>query len=549
MIKKREFYDRIVHELSIFATEIEEKAANNLLDDNVLSEDFIKDLLNVCKGWNLVNLNTETKKYPGIDLGDKKKRIGVQVTSTKTSKKIIDSLDTIVRNNVDKDYDEIYFFVLGKKQKSYTVDFTTYDMIDCSENNVWDFSDVISWCTHYDSNHIEKVWNIIKREIAVNDTKDRLSIEIKKDIIELKRVINKIFTTADCLLQTHNASITYMEECKEVLKKLDQMISYLDENTYLTCKDVLEDGLKLGRTLQHCQRWGWGIQAKCLNIMDKSLIEKNIQEALELITNDISGMQNGINIVIDGDCIVDRLMSQKIDKDILYKQFSVAKFQKVLENIILRKGKKCIITFSKDNVNYNKEFVQRLEAEATTVVVYENREETVENVCEWMSSTFEYALISARNDILNNALIKKDNYYLYTVSFENDLPATTVPLFFSIGNMELREINCCFNYEECKAINVKKITEEIYKDMLANANDRIPHQLRVDWSGEVYISTITGAEDIDGVKFRWESWDPGNGYVGPRAASDQKYVKQSVEQIKKCWEDGIRGYCDYYAIC
>ena len=82
----------------------------------------------------------------------------------------------------------------------------------------------------------------------------------------------------------------------------------------------------------------------------------------------------------------------------------------------------------------------------------------------------------------------------------------------------------------------------------ANANDCISHQLRVGWSGDVYISTITGAEEIEDVKFRWESWDAGNGYAGPRAASDHEYIKQSVKSLKQCWEDGVRGYCDYYAI-
>lgn len=132
MIKKKDIYDKIVHALSIFIDEIETKAKNNLLDDNVFSEDFIKDLLNVCMGWNLVNLNEDVNGFPGIDLGDKKRHIGVQITSTKTSKKIIDSLDTIVDNKVDNEFNEIYFLILGRKQKSYAVDFSKYSTLDCS---------------------------------------------------------------------------------------------------------------------------------------------------------------------------------------------------------------------------------------------------------------------------------------------------------------------------------------------------------------------------------------------------------------------------------
>ena len=170
--------------------EIETKAKNNLLDDNVFSEDFIKDLLNVCMGWNLVNLNEDVNGFPGIDLGDKKRHIGVQITSTKTSKKIIDSLDTIVDNKVDNEFNEIYFLILGRKQKSYAVDFSKYSTLDCSENNIWDILDIGEWCAHYDAVHMEQVWNVIQREIAVGDSKPIISLEVKKNIFISKNLLN-----------------------------------------------------------------------------------------------------------------------------------------------------------------------------------------------------------------------------------------------------------------------------------------------------------------------------------------------------------------------
>ena len=548
MIKKKDIYDKIVHELSVYANDIEAKAENNLLDDNVFSEDFIKDLLNICMGWNLINLNTDKNRFPGIDLGDKERRIGVQVTSTKTSKKISDSLDKIVSNNVDMNYNEIYFFILGRKQDSYSVDFTKYETLDCSENNIWDVSDIIAWCAHYDSIHIEQVWNIIKREIVMEDEKSGIPIEIKKGILELKNAIHKVFEVSNQLIQTHYASEEYLDESNKSLGELDKMLPYLDENTYITCKEVLEEGLELGKALHTYQKWEWKIEAKCICIMYKVLLEKNLQEASELIANDILGLKNGIDIVIDGDNLFDRLTELKIDNDILYKQFSVMKFQKVIEESIFRKSKKCMIVFSKDNSHYSKQVICRLEAEGTQVVTFDNRAQSIEFVCEQIKRTFELVLVTSREDMVSTVSAHKDDCYLYTVSFVNDLTARSVPIFFSKGDITSIELNRCFNYDEYKTINIKNITEAINKDMLANANDCIAHQLRVDWSGDVYISTITGAEEIDDVKFRWESWDPGNGYAGPCAASDYEYVRQSVASLKKCWEYDIRGYCDYYAI-
>lgn len=548
MIKKKDVYDRIVHELSVFVNDIEGKTENNLLDDNVFSEDFIKDLLNACMGWNLINLNTDTSRFPGIDLGDKERHIGVQVTSTKTSKKVTDSLNKIVNNNVNKNYNEIYFFILGRKQSNYSVDFAKYDILDCSEDNIWDFSDVIAWCAHYDSIHMEQVWNVIEREIVVNNEKSVIPIKIKKDILELKNIVHKVLDISSQLIQTHYTTEKYIDEINRSLGELDQMLPYLDERTYTTCKEVLEEGLELGKSLQIYQKWEWKIEVKCICIRDKALVEKNLQEASELIADNFPGLQNGIDIVIDGDSLFDRLIGLKINEDILCKQFSVMRFQKVIEDSILRKSKKCIIAFSMDNIHYNKDLIYRLKTESTQVLTYQNRMQIIEFMRKQIKGTFELVLVSSREDMMSKALLEKDNCYLYTVSFENDLPAHSIPIFFSKGNITLKELNSCFNYNECKTVNIKNITEDIYKDMLANANDCIVHQLRVDWSGNVYISTITGAEEIDDVKFRWESWDPGNGYVGPRAASDDEYVKQSVASLKKCWEKEVRGYCDYYNI-
>lgn len=210
----------------------------------------------------------------------------------------------------------------------------------------------------------------------------------------------------------------------------------------------------------------------------------------------------------------------------------------------MRNSKKCVIVFSKDIRRYNDELICRLESEGTAIKIFENRIQTIDFLSKQLRGKNELALISSRDDVLSKLHAERDQCYLYTISLENDLPSYSRAIFFSKGDILELGLNNCFNYDECKMINIENITESKYRDMIANANDSISHQLRVDWSGDVYISTITGAEEIEIIKFRWESWDAGNGYVGPRAASDYEYIKQSVKALKKCWKDGIRGYCD-----
>ena len=375
-----------------------------------------------------------------------------------------------------------------------------------------------------------------------------ISIEIKKNIFELKKVVHMILEMASQLKQTHYVVDNHVDEIENVSGKLDEVFSYFDEITYLVCKEILEEGLELGNIIKNHQKWEWKIEARCNRILDRSLIEKKIQEISELVSDNILEMKNGMDIIIDGDSLFDRLTALQIDQDILYKQFSVVKFQKIIEHSIMRNSKKCIIVFSKNIGKYNDELISRLESEGTRLKLFENRVQTIEFLGEQLKGKIEFALISSMDDILRKVSSDRDQRYLYTVSFKNDLPSHFMPAFFSKGNISEIELNNCFNYKECRMVNIKDITESIYKDMIANANDCIPHQLRVDWSGDVYISTITGSEEIEGIKFRWESWDARNGYVGPRAASDHEYIKQSVESLKQCWEDGIRGYCDYYAI-
>ena len=154
-------------------------------------------------------------------------------------------------------------------------------------------------------------------------------------------------------------------------------------------------------------------------------------------------MQNGIDIVIYGNSLFDRLIKLKIDEDILYKQFSVMKFQRVIEESILRKSKKCKIVFSKDNIYYNKDLICRIEAEGIPVIVLESRLQCIEFVCQQIRRTFELVLVSTSDDLVSKVSLEKDNYYLYTVSFENDLPKQSSPIFFSRGDITSMGLNHC----------------------------------------------------------------------------------------------------------
>ena len=549
MINSKKYIENITHALVIFQNEVRIKAQNNLLDDNVLSENFIKKLLNLCKEWNLINLNEEKHNYPGIDLGDSSKKIGVQVTSDKTSRKITESLNNIVNNNINEEYDDIYFFILVEKQKNYSVKFDYYEGVKASKDHIWDFGDVIKWCINYDNDKLEKIWNLIQKDIELHNEKTVISPDIKKYFFDLKDCIQKIFDYVEKINMNHFMCCN--DEQKKMAKylndKLEKMKEFLDEYTYKVCKDVLASYLRLEDKLEKRSRWDYSIEILCQNLLENRLIENNLQEAVDLIDKNITGLDENITTVIDGNELIERLEGLKLDKDIIYDQFSTLKFQKVIEKVIFRRISKSTIVFSKQDKCYDSVFIDRLKSEQTIVKVLNERAEVIQYISDVIAQNKEVVLISLNEETLKE-FENNNEKYLYTIEFDNLGVGDISSCFWSIGNIGKIELKECFNYKEGEKCGILELTENKLKRMITNANDNISHQLRVEENGDIYISTITGGKEIEDLKFRWETWQAYNNYVGPFAASDSDYIKSTVGYIRKCWEKGVSGYCDTYRL-
>lgn len=97
-----------------------------------------------------------------------------------------------------------------------------------------------------------------------------------------------------------------------------------------------------------------------------------------------------------------------------------------------------------------------------------------------------------------------------------------------------------------KSYDINKLTHEELRDLIASANDNFDNQIRVTEEGQVFISRTVGAQSIEGLRFRFETFDAGNGYVGSNAANDSSYVAETYNALKKCWDQGETGYIDYY---
>lgn len=117
----RKYYDNINDKLSSYVTIINNNNANGYQDANRDAENVFCFILNVIYDYELENLNNKIKNnFPGIDLGDDKKRISVQVTSDNSSTKIKDTLDTFLRKDYIKLYDRLIILIIGEKLNYYS---------------------------------------------------------------------------------------------------------------------------------------------------------------------------------------------------------------------------------------------------------------------------------------------------------------------------------------------------------------------------------------------------------------------------------------------
>lgn len=100
------------------------------------------------------------------------------------------------------------------------------------------------------------------------------------------------------------------------------------------------------------------------------------------------------------------------------------------------------------------------------------------------------------------------------------------------------------------AYDVNTITYEQFKDLIANGDDSHDNQIRVTKSGIVFLSEDTvGADQIEDIAFRFESFDAENDYIGKAASEDENHVSQMYNALKSNWDDNCpKTYIDDWRI-
>jgi len=97
------------------------------------------------------------------------------------------------------------------------------------------------------------------------------------------------------------------------------------------------------------------------------------------------------------------------------------------------------------------------------------------------------------------------------------------------------------NGQRIKACDIRTITLERFRMLIACGNDNYNNQIRVTKNGMVYLSEdIVGSEQLEDVALCFETFSAHNGYVGVKAAEDNRFIIPLYYALIGNWADGCR---------
>lgn len=85
---------------------------NGLNNGSIVLEPICAKLFNALWGWELISTNLFASNYPALDLIDKKRRIGVQITSSSDSEKVKHTLEQLSKAGLNGKLDRLVIFFL-----------------------------------------------------------------------------------------------------------------------------------------------------------------------------------------------------------------------------------------------------------------------------------------------------------------------------------------------------------------------------------------------------------------------------------------------------
>lgn len=247
MFAVAEAFQEVIVRLSVLrytVTAYTRRGKNDVATD---AENFFAGLLNILFGWRLLNLNVvEGKNFPAIDLGDKHKRVAIQVTAESGIDKIRTTVDKFYEYELNEDYDILIILILSRKPDYFTAPASLTR--GSLEIRAWDLDDILvaierqvlmNELESLDNALITRIEQYTRRELpaivralSCNGRNDQRGL-----LAQLELVIGHPPTSAQRFLDWYNVSDP--TEAAAALKEITAFHETLKNQSYVHGRQIL----------------------------------------------------------------------------------------------------------------------------------------------------------------------------------------------------------------------------------------------------------------------------------------------------------------------
>lgn len=155
----------ISDQMNVLAAQLKTRTRASQNDANHWLESVMARFFNALFGWDLVNLNADQPNFPAADLGDRKRRIAMQITNQDAASKITETAKKAEVHQLGEAFDRLILFFLLPAKPAMPRSFVqppAGPAIEC-----WDITDLLKQMAELlDQNSITAAAAVLEKELG-----------------------------------------------------------------------------------------------------------------------------------------------------------------------------------------------------------------------------------------------------------------------------------------------------------------------------------------------------------------------------------------------
>lgn len=281
---RKNYYDYIQERLIFLALRIKSNGGLNLLELNLHSENFYRDLFNVLFDYKLTNLNKQKQNVAGIDLIDEANKIVIQVSSTATKAKLEKALSKL------NDYEGYSFKFISITTdgddligKSYV---NPFNLTFNTDTDIYNVNILLRLIFDLKIDKMEEVFQLVKKELKIDADPAKVESNLTKIIQilsgidwakERKKPTKPLSFDIDEKISFNQlkASIRLIEEYSLFNSRLDKIYSEFDKEGKNKSLSILN-----------------GLQSEYVRLQDDFTPDKLFTKIIDNVAEKIKGSAN-----------------------------------------------------------------------------------------------------------------------------------------------------------------------------------------------------------------------------------------------------------------